>query len=72
MKVKLTVKMVGGKKCLIIPAWYYDLFETGKRYNGLLCTIIGRYRVLLIPPMIEDQFIIGKQYEIEVLQNPQA
>ncbi len=72
MKITLTVKIVGGKKCLVIPSWYHDLFELGKRYNGFLCTMIGRYHVLLIPPIIEDQFITGKQYEIEVRPSLQA
>jgi hypothetical protein len=72
MRVTLTVKTVGGKKCLVIPSWYHDMFKVGVRYDRLLCTVVGRYRVLLIPPVMEDQFLVGEQYEIEVPQSPQA
>ncbi len=72
MKITLTVKIVGGKKCLVIPSWYHDLFQPGKRYNGFLCTVVGRYRVLLVPPVIEDQFVPGEECEIEVPLSPQA
>jgi hypothetical protein len=71
-RVTLTVKIVANKKRLIIPSLYYDLFKVGVRYQGLLCTNVGRYRVLSIPPVMEDQFLVGEQYEIEVPPNPPA
>jgi hypothetical protein len=72
MKVSLEVKIIGGKKCLVIPSFYYDIFQPGERYGEFSCTVIARYRVLLIPSILEDQFVVGQQYGIEVHQNPQA
>ena len=61
--MKLKCKIVGGKKVLVIPAIYEDMFEEGKRYNGMLCSRIARYKVLIIPAIISDQYEEGKEYD---------
>ena len=62
--MKLRCAVVGGKKVLVIPAVYEDVFQDGRKYGGMTCTRTARYKCLLIPSMYWDQYREGEEYEV--------
>ena len=62
--MKLRCKQLDNKKVLIIPSYYEDMFELGKKYDGMTCTRTARYLCLLIPSYRWDEFEDGKEYEV--------
>ena len=64
--MKLVCKVVGGKKVLVIPSVYHDMFEYGETYDGLKCIRTARYKCLLIPAYRWDEFKEDVEYEISV------
>ena len=64
MKLRCTVQ--GGKKILVIPSYYADMFEEGEKYDGMTCSRVARYLCLIVPAYRWDEFEEGKEYDVKL------